>query len=165
MTAMVFCAFVVAFLARRSMSGDWTSIPKPAVLPFNTLVLLASSGVLDFARRALKAGDRSRFNFWWTGATVLGFLFLCGQAVAWYELNRAGLYVSTNPAAAFFYVLTVAHALHLAGGLGAMVYVDVQAWRLRLGPAKRTIIDVTAVFWHFLDGVWLALLIVFYVWG
>jgi heme/copper-type cytochrome/quinol oxidase subunit 3 len=45
------------------------------------------------------------------------------------------------------------------------VYVDVQAWRLRLGPAKRTAIDVTAVFWHFLDGVWVYLMVLLYVWG
>jgi heme/copper-type cytochrome/quinol oxidase subunit 3 len=45
------------------------------------------------------------------------------------------------------------------------VYVDVQALRLRLGPAKRTAIDVTAVFWHFLDGLWIYLMVLFYVWG
>ena len=45
------------------------------------------------------------------------------------------------------------------------LYVDVQALRLRLGPAKRTAIDVTAIFWHFLDGLWLYLMVLFYVWG
>jgi cytochrome c oxidase subunit 3 len=80
-------------------------------------------------------------------------------------LKAAGVYVATNPASSFFYVLTATHAFHLLGGVSALVYVDVQAWRLRLGPAKRTAIDVTAIFWHFLDGLWLYLMILFYVWG
>ena len=62
-------------------------------------------------------------------------------------------------------MLTAAHAFHLLGGVTALVYVDVQALRLRLGPAKRTAIDVTAIFWHFLDGLWVYLMVLFYVWG
>ena len=47
----------------------------------------------------------------------------------------------------------------------ALFYVDVQALRLSLGPAKRTAIDISAIFWHFLDGLWLYLMVLFYVWG
>jgi cytochrome c oxidase subunit III len=164
-TTMVFAAFTAAFLARRSMGDDWVTVPKPPVLFVNTALLLASSVVLDRSRRSLKARNRSGFNFWWTAATALGILFLLGQALAWRELKDAGVYVASNPAGAFFYVLTVAHAVHVLGGATALVYVDVQAWRLRLGPAKRTAIDVTAVFWHFMDGLWVCLMVLFYVWG
>jgi cytochrome c oxidase subunit III len=150
---------------RRGMSDDWTSLPKPPVLFVNTVVLILSSVILDFSRRALKAGDRSRFNLWWTIATALGITFLLGQAYAWRQLNDAGYFVSTNPASSFFYVLTASHAFHLLGGVAALLYVDVQALRLRLGPAKRTAIDVTAIFWHFLDGLWVYLMVLFYVWG
>ena len=47
----------------------------------------------------------------------------------------------------------------------ALIYVDVQALRLTLGPAKRTAVDISAIFWHFLDGLWLYLMLLFYVWG
>jgi cytochrome c oxidase subunit 3 len=164
-TTMVFAAFTSAFVVRRGLSDDWSSMPKPQILFVNTAVLLASSVVLDRSRHALRKHDRSRFNVWWTAATALGILFLLGQAYAWRELARAGIYVATNPSSSFFYVLTASHAVHLLGGVTALVYVDVQAWRLRLGPAKRTAIDVTAVFWHFLDGVWVYLMVLFYIWG
>ena len=164
-TAMVFAAFTSAFVVRRGLSGDWHSIAKPEILLFNTAVLLASSIVLDFARKALKARDRAGFNRWWTAATALGFVFLAGQVLAWQQLSGAGMNVRFNPASSFFYVLTAAHAFHLIGGLGALVWVDVQAWRLRLGPAKRTAIDVSALFWHFLDALWIFLMVLFYVWG
>ncbi len=164
-STMVFAAFTSAFVVRRGLSDDWTSMAKPPILFVNTVVLLASSFVLDLSRRALKAHDRGKFNLWWTAATALGILFLVGQAIAWSQLKDAGIYVATNPSSSFFYVLTAAHAFHLLGGVAALVYVDVQAWRLRLGPAKRTAIDVTAIFWHFLDGLWLYLMVLFYVWG
>jgi cytochrome c oxidase subunit 3 len=164
-TTMVFAAFTIAFVARRGLSDDWVALRKPPILWLNTAVLLASSVVLDLSRRALKAGNRSRFNLWWSAGTGLGILFLAGQAVVWYQLRQAGVFVATNPSSSFFYVLTGAHAFHLLGGVGALVYVDIQAWRLRLGPAKRTTIDIAAVFWHFLDGLWLYLMVLFYVWG
>ncbi len=164
-STMVFAAFTSAFIVRRGLSDDWQAMYKPPILWLNTGILLASSFVLDLSRRALKAGNRSRFNLWWSAGTALGILFLVGQAIAWYQLRQAGVFVATNPSSSFFYVLTAAHAFHLIGGVIALLYVDVQALRLRLGPAKRTAIDITAVFWHFLDGLWVYLMILFYVWG
>jgi cytochrome c oxidase subunit III len=164
---MVFAALTSAFVVRRGLSdmNDWVSISKPPILFWNTGILLLSSFVLHRSRRALKAGERSSFNLWWSGATVLGILFLAGQAFAWYQLKQAGVFISSNPASSFFYVFTAAHAAHIVGGVSALLYVGVQALRLRLGPAKRTAIDVTAIFWHFLDGLWLFLMMLFYVWG
>ncbi|HWC98510.1 MAG TPA: cytochrome c oxidase subunit 3, partial [Candidatus Sulfopaludibacter sp.] len=151
-STMVFAALTSAFVVRRGLSDDWASMHKPVILWVNTGILLASSLALDLSRRALKSGNRSMFNFWWSAGTVLGILFLVGQAVAWRQLKDAGVYIASNPSSSFFYVLTASHAFHLLGGVAALVYVDVQALRLRLGPAKRTAIDVTAIFWHFLDG-------------
>ncbi len=164
-SAMVFAAFTGAFAMRRGLSGDWVGTPKPGILWVNTAVLLISSLALDRSRYALRAGDRGRFNLWWTAATALGGVFLLGQAYAWRRLAESGVYVSANPSSSFFYVLTAAHAVHLVGGLAALIWVDVQARRLRLGPAKRTAIDVTAVFWHFLDGLWVYLMVLLCVWG
>jgi cytochrome c oxidase subunit III len=164
-STMVFAAFTSAFVVRRGLSDDWVSMPKPPILFVNTVLLLASSALLEMARRALRSGGRARFNTWWTAATVLGILFLIGQAMAWRELKSAGVFVATNPSSSFFYVLTACHAFHLLGGISALVYVDVQALRLSLGPAKRTAIDISAMFWHFLDGIWIYLMVLFYVWG
>ena len=162
---MVFAAFTSALVVRRGLSDDWASMPKPPILFVNTMVLLLSSAALEVARRALKAGMRARFKTWWTAGTVLGLLFLGGQMLAWNELKNAGVYIASNPSSSFFYVLTATHAFHLLGGVGALAYVDVQALRLSLGPAKRTAIDISAIFWHFLDGLWLYLMVLFYVWG
>ncbi len=162
---MFFAAMTSAFIVRRGLSNDWASTRLPGVLWFNTVVLLASSAMLEMARRALRAGKRDAFNRLWAAASALGVLFLAGQYAAWLELRAQGVYIATNPSSSFFYVLTAAHAIHLLGGVAALLYVSVQAFRLRLGPGKRTAIDVSAVYWHFLDGLWVYLLILFLVWG
>jgi len=163
---MVFLAFTAAFVARRDMNGGgWVSLHKPPILWVNTGFLLASSLVLERARRTLRSGNRVQFNRWWTAGTVLGILFLAGQAWAWRQLEAAGLYMASSLSASFFYNLTATHAVHLVGGLAALIYVDIGALRFRLGPSKRTAIDVSAVFWHFLDVLWLYLLVVLYVWA
>jgi cytochrome c oxidase subunit 3 len=162
---MFFAALTSAFIVRRGLSSDWEHTAMPRILFLTTTVLLASSAVLELARRALKAGRRESFNRLWTAGSILGILFLAGQYAAWLQLRAQGIYLATNPSSSFFYVLTAAHAVHLIGGVLALLYVSVQALRLRLGPGKRTAIDVTAMYWHFLDGLWIYLLILFLVWG
>jgi cytochrome c oxidase subunit 3 len=162
---MFFAALTSAFIVRRGLSNDWISTRMPRVIWLNTVALLASSVVLELARRALRAGRRENFNRLWIAGSALGVLFLAGQYAAWLELRAQGIYLATNPSSSFFYVLTAAHALHLIGGVVALLYVSVQALRLQLGPGKRTAIDVTAVYWHFLDGLWVYLLVLFLVWG
>jgi cytochrome c oxidase subunit 3 len=164
-SAVVFLALVAAFLMRRSGAADWVAIPKPRILWANTVLLVASSVCVEAARRQLKHRKREAFNGWWTGATALGVLFLAGQGLAWQQLRAAGLFIASSPSAAFFYVLTATHAAHVIGAVAALIYVEVQAINFRLGPAKRTGIDVTAVFWHFLDVMWLCLMGLFYTLG
>ena len=162
---MFFAALTSAFIVRRGLSSDWLHTELPPVIFLSTAVLLASSAILEMARAALKAGRRERFNLLWTAGSIAGVLFLAGQYAAWLRLRAQGIYLSTNPSSSFFYVLTAAHAVHLIGGVLALLYVSMQALRLRLGPGKRTAIDVTAMYWHFLDGLWIYLLILFLVWG
>ncbi len=164
-TTMIFAAFTSAFWVRRGLSNDWRPTGLPTVLWANTAVLLVSSAMLEIARRSLKAGKRAEFNRYWTIGAGLGILFLVGQGLAWRQLAAAGVFIATNPSSSFFYVLTAAHALHVLGGITGLVYVDVKALLLQLGPGKRTAVDVCALFWHFLDGLWVYLMILLTVWG
>lgn len=163
--AMLFAAFTSAMVVRRGLSDDWVRLALPPILWWNTAALLASSVALETARRALNRGHRDVFNRYWTAAALLGMLFLAGQFLAWRQLNARGIYLATNPSSSFFFVLTAAHALHLAGGICALVYIDAQALRFRLGPAKRSGIEFTRLYWHFLGGLWVYVLLLFQFWG
>jgi cytochrome c oxidase subunit 3 len=162
---MFFAALTSAFFVRRGMSNDWVDTPLPPILWINTAVLVGSSIALELARRALRSSQRAAFNRYWTAATILGALFLGGQYIAWRQLNDAGIYLASNPSSSFFFLLTCVHAVHLLGGISALGYIDVQALLLRLGPSKRTAVDVSAYFWHFLDAIWIYLMALFFFWG
>src|SRR5258708_12590221 len=94
---MFFAALTSAFIVRRGLSSDWEHTELPRMLFLSTTILLASSAVLELARRALKAGRRESFNRLWTGGSILGILFLAGQYAAWLQLPAHGTYLPTNP--------------------------------------------------------------------
>ena len=82
-----------------------------------------------------------------------------------FAVKAQGVFLATNPSSAFFYLLTATHGLHLLGGVVALGYIDYQAIRLRLGPGKRTAVDVAGIYWHFMGGLWVYLLLLFRLWG
>ena len=163
-SVMTFSAFLSAVIVRRGLGTDWRHVPLPQIFWWNTGVLLLSSVVLDAARRQLRHGGRVAFNWLWLGGTVLGFGFLVGQVIGWEQLVAEGFHIQGNISSAFFYILTWAHATHAIAGLAALVYVAIQAFRFQMGPAKRTAVTVSVVFWHFLDVLWLGLMTLFLAW-
>ncbi|HEV2349918.1 MAG TPA: cytochrome c oxidase subunit 3 [Terriglobia bacterium] len=156
---MLFASFTSALIVRKGGSSDWAAIALPRILYFNTLILLASSVAFEISRRALGAGRASQFKIWLKVTSILGVAFIGGQLVAWRELASHGVYLSTNPSSSFFYLLTAAHGLHLLGGVIALCYLVGQAPRLAAGLKKRVAVDVTALYWHFMDGLWIYLLL------
>src|SRR6266850_1515112 len=110
------------------------------------------------ARRKLESGAREAFRTWWALTTGLGLLFLAGQIIAWRGLAAAGMLLSTNPSSSFFYLLTAAHGAHLAGGIFALLYVTFRQWK-RSRISQATAAELTSIYWHFMDGLWVFLLV------
>ena len=81
-----------------------------------------------------------------------------GQLAAWHALGARGVYLATNPSSSFFYLLTAAHGVHLLGGIAALFYLALRARRIAVTAEKRTAVDVTAIYWHFMDGLWIYIL-------
>ncbi len=162
---LLFASFTSALVIRRGLGDDWSGIPQPAVLWWNTLVIVASSAWLEFARRALGRGERQRFNWFWTAGSALGLVFLAGQYLAWSELRAAGVFVASSPGSAFFYVFTVAHAVHVLGGIGALGWVEARALGLGAVPSRGAGVEIAAYYWHFLAGLWIYLMLLFQFWG
>ena len=163
-SVMTFSAFLSAVIVRRGLGNDWRHVPLPTIFWWNTGVLILSSVMLDLARRQLNRANRIAFNWLWLAGTLLGAGFLAGQVLGWAQLVDRGFYMQGNVSSSFFYILTWAHATHAIGGLIALIYVAIQAFRFRLGPAKRTAVSVSVVFWHFLDVLWIALMALFLAW-
>jgi len=153
---MFFMALTSSYIVRKGLGGDWQPVRLPSILWFNTLVLLVSSGTIEFARRQLSAGEPAAFRRWWGITAALGGLFLLGQLQAWRQLVAAGVYLVSNPSNSFFYLLTAAHGVHLLGGIVALLYVAFRAWQ-RSRITQSTAAELTSIYWHFMDGLWVFL--------
>lgn len=159
---MFFMGMVAAFIFLRSTNRGWVTIRIPAIVYFNTLILLCSSGIIELARRRLAFADVLRFRKLWLFATGLGFAFLIGQLIAWRELVLAGFYVATNQASSFFYIFTGLHGLHLLGGICALLYVSFRKFE-KAGVSRSVAAEVASYYWHFMDGLWIFLLALLYL--
>ena len=159
-SVMTFVAIVSALVVRRGLGNDFQAMPLPWILWPNTALLMLSSLALDLARRQLRRNHRTAFNWFWGAGTLLGGGFLAGQIIAWRQLGAAGVYLASNASHSFFYVLTWTHAAHAAGGLLALLYVAWKAFRFELGPSRRTAVEVSTFFWHFLDVLWIFLMLI-----
>jgi cytochrome c oxidase subunit 3 len=158
---MTFAAFTSALIVRQGAAPDWQHITLPSILYFNTLLIIASSVTLEVARRRVATfmggvKDRSTNPALWLYITLLlGVLFVAGQTFAWVQLKAQGFGITANVSYSFFYVLTVAHALHLLGGLGGMVRVIA---KLNHSVLRRSTLDATSRYWHFMGVLWVYLL-------
>jgi cytochrome c oxidase subunit III len=153
---MFFMALASSYIVRKGLGTDWQRAPLPPVLWFNTAILLASSATIVVARKKLKGGERDAFRSWWWVTTGLGVLFLAGQIIAWRDLAAEGMLLATNPSSSFFYLLTAAHGAHLAGGILALFYVAFRKWS-RSRISQSTAAELTSIYWHFMDGLWVFL--------
>jgi cytochrome c oxidase subunit 3 len=159
---MFFMALASAFIILRHGSDAWVTVHLPRVLWVNTLILLASSFTLEAAQRRLSRSDPSGFRKFWLITTGLGFLFVGGQLFAWRQLVAQGVYIASNQASSFFYVFTGAHAVHLLGGVAALLYVSfrkIDQKRISL----RTAAEIASYYWHFMDSLWVFLLALLYL--
>ena len=156
---MFFMALVSAYIVRKDIpNSGWHAFEVPRILWLNTSILVASSFTLVHARKLFKANDQQGFRHWWGVTTVLGIFFLVGQVIAWQQLRAAGLFLATNPSSSFFYVFTTAHSLHLLGGVLALAWILFRpTHRLTTGTAT----EVGSMYWHFMDGLWVFLFLLF----
>ena len=164
--SMMFAAFTSALIVRKGSSLDWRTFKLPTILFFNTLVLVASSATLEVSRRRIAAfmgklrKDVESPALWLYITLLLGLVFVVGQYVAWSQLRAQGLYLATNPSSSFFYVLTATHALHVVGGLAGLVYV---IRKLGKSTLRRSTLDATARYWHFMDLLWMYLMLLLWM--
>jgi cytochrome c oxidase subunit 3 len=161
---MVFAAFTSALVVRSGLSGDWQAIDWPPILWFSTAVLLISSYTIEKAKSFLRRGLDAGLRRWLAVTLGLGGLFLLSQYLGWKELAARGIYLSSNPASSFFYLLTAAHGLHILGGILVLCYVVYRAWQPAVWVTKEAAVESTALYWHFMDGLWVYLLLLLTFW-
>jgi cytochrome c oxidase subunit 3 len=163
---MTFLAFTSALVVRQGSANDWHHLPLPGILYLNTAILVASSVTLERGRRGFRSfaagltSDSVENSRWIYVTLFLGILFVAGQFVAWGQLRSQGLFLATNPNSSFFYVLTVIHAIHVTGGIGGLTRV---IYRMNKSVLRKSTLDATSTYWHFMGGLWVYLLLLLWI--
>jgi cytochrome c oxidase subunit 3 len=157
----LFGLFIAAYHIRMMAGiqhGDWSHFPVPRLLWGNTIVLMLGSVAMEWARAAAVRGDLGRLRPRLLAGGLLTSAFLVGQLLAWRQVRGTEYFSPSNPAVAFFYLLTAVHGLHLLGGLGVWARTIVRLSVPRVKPLDVSLtVSLCTVYWHYLLLVWLVL--------
>ncbi len=162
--AMFFAAFFGAYFTIRAASSEWPPKGTPhlevGIATVLTVVLVSSSVVLQFGLRAIRTRGPRRAMVWLGATIVLGISFLLLQL---YDYSQLGFGVKDGTFGTLFYVMTGLHMAHVFGGVVFLSLVFGQAGAGLLSPARHEPMEAGAIYWHFVDVVWLCLFTVFYL--
>lgn len=147
---------------------EWKPFSLPIPVWISTILILSSSVTYSAANKSLQRKNQQKAKNWFLATTILGGMFISSQILAWFELVRRGVYMQGNPYAGFFYILTAVHAVHVIGGIIALGYVVLSIWQ---ETSNRDELDrrisfskVIGWYWHFMDGLWIVLLVLLGFW-
>ena len=164
--AVLFLAAIVGYLVVRLKATDWPppGMPRlPGGLWLATIVLLAASVTIHRALRMMRLGERTASTRSLAATLLLGVTFLAVQSWNWWGLIRLHLTAASNLYAFTFFMLTGLHASHVIGGIVLLAVVLARSSLGRYGSGHHPGVTYAAMYWHFLDAVWLLLFAVMVV--
>jgi cytochrome c oxidase subunit III len=156
---MLFAAFTSAYWVRHE-KGDWMHFDVPQIFYISTAIILISSVSMNWVLASAKKNDFKNIRLAALLTLLLGLAFVACQVMGWGVLYSqkivfAGKY--SNASGSFFYVLTLMHLLHLFGGLIALSVVWIKSIQAKYNSENLLGIRLCAIFWHFLDLLWIYL--------
>jgi len=163
----IFTIFVVAYLFYLGKSLTGPTPREVLETPiFFTICLLSSSITVHFAGKSLERNNLPAFLALWSLTIILGGLFLFGTGREWHRLiYEHGLTISTNLFGTTYYSLVGLHAFHVTAGLIMLTIVLIFGLAGRVDKNQFRRVDVLALYWHFVDAVWVVVFTVVYIVG
>lgn len=155
---MLFASQTSAYIVRRA-EGNWVEFDMPTIFYYSTAVLVFSSIFLMFAMQAAKTNEFKKLRLFISLSVLFGISFLFMQYEGWKQLQALGIYLKGNPSGSFFYVLTGLHAFHLISGIIVLLFAFYYALKMRINSKHLERFKACAMYWHFLDILWVYLFI------
>lgn len=155
---MMFAGLTSAYLVKRNQA-NWTSFEIPVMFWISTAVIVLSSLTIMAATKAFKERAISRYRTLMLVTMILGVLFIVFQAIGFKQLWDSGLTLQKNVAYSFLYVIVGLHALHVIGGVIALIVMSVKAFSNKTRIYSAVPLEVMGTYWHFVDVLWIYLLI------
>ncbi len=157
---MFFVALTSAYIVRKAQ-GNWYEFRLPDLFYYSTAIILLSSVALHASYKSFLSGKEKLYKGLLSLSFVLGILFLILQYSGWTKLNTMGIYMDTNPSAAFVFAITLVHAMHLLAGLVVLLVALLMAFvqKYEITPLRKLRFELTLTIWHFFDILWIYLIV------
>ncbi len=159
---MMFAAFTSAYVVRQA-AGNWLEFALPKIFYYSAGVMLLSSVVLQLSYWSFKRGNGTAYRLLLTLGFLLGLLFVAFQYQGWMAMQEMGIELTGNPSGSFVYILSMVHAGHVLGGIAILLVAMIHAFGLDyyITPARKLRFEMTLTYWHFVDLLWIYLLLFF----
>ena len=164
--------FSGAYLYNRVQAG-LEPMDLPILFVVNAFILLGSSITLNYCRQYYRSDDTPRYQFTLGLTLFLTLLFLGSQIIAWKQLYDSGIPINHDNLVSFLYIISFVHFAHVILGIPFLAWFLVQSIRQMKepvsvlvyfsDPSKKRKLNMLTIYWHFLDGLWIYLVVFFLV--
>jgi cytochrome c oxidase subunit 3 len=168
----LFLSMSVAFVYSRIQNGQ-PALRLPNIFFFNTLILLGSSATMLWAKRAYLQDNTRNYQLALMATMLLSIVFMVAQYIGWRTLFSQNILITSSNSAGYLYIISILHFAHVIAGLP---FLGTFLWRARTemkepvtvlvyfsDPEKRLRLRLLTIYWHFLDGLWIYLVLFFWI--
>ncbi|OXG07337.1 cytochrome c oxidase subunit 3 [Flavobacterium araucananum] len=162
---MMFAGLTSAFVVSKSRADWLKNFELPTAFYYSTIVIIGCSVTFYLAKKAIQKDNRSATTALLLGTLALGVLFVVLQFVGFGQIVKSGYYFTgegSSITTTFLYVVTVTHLLHLAGGLISLLIIIYNHFKQKYNSTQTLGIELGAMYWHFLDLLWVYLFLFLY---
>ena len=155
---MMFAGLTSAYIVKRNLA-NWVSFELPLMFWYSTAVIIISSITLHLSTKAFNNREMARYRSLVVVTLALGLVFVVMQVIGFNQLWAKGITLTGNVSFSFLYVIVGLHALHVIGGVVALVILFLKAFSSKVRNYNVVPLEVISTYWHFVDGLWLYLLV------
>jgi len=162
---MIFAGLTSAFVVSTSRPDWMNSFEMPSAFIFSTLVMVTSSITFYLAYKSVKSNNRSQATLFLWLTLLLGISFVYFQFKGFQQTVESGYYFTgseSNVTTSFLYIVVIVHIAHLIGGFISLLTVIYNHYKQKYNPTQTLGIELSAMYWHFMDFIWLYLFLFFY---
>ncbi len=154
---MMFAGLSSAYIVKRNQA-NWLSFDIPIIFYYSTAVIILSSLTIMLSRKAFVNRQMGQYKSWLFVTTILGIAFVLLQYVGFRQLWASGITLTRNVSFSFLYIIVGLHAVHVLGGVVALVVMYLKSYSRRRKNYNQIYIDLMNTYWHFVDLLWIYLL-------
>jgi cytochrome c oxidase subunit 3 len=155
---MMFAGLTSAYIVKRNLA-NWITFDLPVIFWFSTAVIIVSSLTILLASNYFKSGELSKYRQWLAITMVLGILFLVLQVLGFIKLWNSGITLTRNVSFSFLYVIVGLHAVLVVAGVIALLVIFLKAFSVKRKMYSALPIEMMSTYWHFVDFLWIYLLV------